>query len=266
MPSSITDQSEATNGNIPQCLPVDNPTQCFWQMEGHDLSNHRSTEELPEHSDIVIIGAGYAGVGTAYHLVQELGDSARSVTILEARSACSGATGRNGGHLRPDLYGHIPTYIDRAGVKAGAEIAEFEIAHVRAMKKFIEEENIDCDFTLARSLDIWCNKEAAEKAKAVYDHMVSQNLDYMEDVAFYTGDKVEGVSDASDAEEEASMLTCGRYVVSKAPWHVHRTRPGRFGHTNSLCISFRSSLPPIKSTSKHTRQSYPLMQTKTGAV
>lgn len=235
-------------------------------MEGHDLSNHRSTEELPEHSDIVIIGAGYAGVGTAYHLVQELGDSARSVTILEARSACSGATGRNGGHLRPDLYGHIPTYIDRAGVKAGAEIAEFEIAHVRAMKKFIEEENIDCDFTLARSLDIWCNKEAAEKAKAVYDHMVSQNLDYMEDVAFYTGDKVEGVSDASDAEEEASMLTCGRYVVSKAPWHVHRTRPGRFGHTNSLCISFRSSLPPIKSTSKHTRQSYPLMQTKTGAV
>lgn len=163
-------------------------------MEGHDFSNHRSTDELPSHSDIVIIGAGYAGVATAYHLAQELGDSRRSITILEARSACSGATGRNGGHLRPDLYGHIPTYIDRAGAKSGAEIAEFEIAHVKAMKKFIEEEMIDCDFTLARSFDVWCNKEAAQKAKAVYDYMVSEKFDHMDDVAFYTGDQVEGVS------------------------------------------------------------------------
>ena len=264
MPSPIKDQSEATNGNFPSCLPADNPTQCFWQVDGHDLSTHRSTDELPGHSDVVIIGAGYAGVSTAYHLVQELGDSARSVTILEARSACSGATGRNGGHLRPDLYGHIPTYIDRAGARAGAEIAEFEIAHLTAMKKVIEEENIDCDFTLARSFDVWCNRDAAEKAKAVYDYMVSRKFDYMEDVAFYTGANVEGVSDASGEEIEISMLTCCRYVVSKVPWHVHRTRPGRYGRINSSCISFRSSSRPIKSTFKHTRQSYRLTQTKMG--
>lgn len=194
MPSTMADHSDATNGNVPSCLPVDNPGDCFWQMAGHDLSNYRSTDELPDHSDIVIIGAGYAGVATAYHLAQELGDLARSITILEARSACSGATGRNGGHLRPDLYGHIPTYIDRAGAKAGAEIAEFEIAHVKAIKKFIEEERIDCDFTLTRSFDVWCNKEAAQKAKAIYDYMVSEKFDHMEDVAFYTGDHVEGVS------------------------------------------------------------------------
>ena len=75
----------------------------------------------------------------------------------------------------------------------GAEIAEFEISTLRALKKFIAEENIDCDFTLTRSIDVWCNEDAAAKAKAVYDMMVAQVLDYMDDAVFYTGDKVEGV-------------------------------------------------------------------------
>jgi glycine/D-amino acid oxidase-like deaminating enzyme len=152
---------------------------------------------LPEHSDIVIIGAGYAGVSTAYHLVKEPSDANQSITILEARSACSGATGRNGGHLRPDLYGHIPTYVDRAGLRAGAEIAEFEIAHLHAIKKLIEAESIDCDFTLSRTIDVWCNDEAAKKAKAVYDQMVARNLEYMDDVIFYIGKDAEGASDIS---------------------------------------------------------------------
>jgi glycine/D-amino acid oxidase-like deaminating enzyme len=151
---------------------------------------------LPEHSDIVIIGAGYAGVGTAYHLVKDHGDVNRSIAILEARGACSGATGRNGGHARPDLYGHIPTYVDRAGARAGAEIAEFEIHNLRALKKTIEQEKIDCDFTLTRSIDVWCNADAAEKAKSVYDRMVSEGFEYMDDVIFYSGDNVEGVSES----------------------------------------------------------------------
>ena len=122
-------------------LPVPNPAETFWQQEPHELHDYRSTEQLPSHTDILIIGAGYAGVSTAYHLSKS---TQKSTTMLEARGACSGATGRNGGHLRPDLYGHIPTYIDRAGAEAGAEIARFEIAHVQAIKKVVEEEKIDC--------------------------------------------------------------------------------------------------------------------------
>lgn len=180
----------------PKCMPGPNPMPCFWQsqhqQDGAELRDHRSSEQLPEYSDIVIIGAGYAGLGTAHHLVRDFG--ATSVCILEARGICSGATGRNGGHCRPDLYGHIPTYIDRAGERAGAEIAEFEIANLRAIKKIIEEEKIDCDFTLTRSIDVWCNEDSAKKAEAVYQSMVARNFEYMDDVVFYTGDRVEGVS------------------------------------------------------------------------
>jgi glycine/D-amino acid oxidase-like deaminating enzyme len=177
----------------PSCLPTDTPGECFWQNGDDELSNHRSTEQLPEYSDIVIIGAGYAGVSTAHHLKKD-GDASKSITILEARGACSGATGRNGGHCRPDFYGHIPTYMDRAGDQAGAEIAQFEIANLRALKRVIEQEKIDCDFTLARSVDVWCNEDAAKSAKAVYDRMVAAGFEYMDDVVFYTGEQVEGVS------------------------------------------------------------------------
>lgn len=181
---------------VSKYLPVANPTESFWHRDIDELHDYRSTDELPAHSDVVIIGAGYAGIATAYHLVkgQQSYQFNQSISILEARGVCSGATGRNGGHLRPDLYGHIPTYIARAGVEAGAELAQFEIAHVRAIKKVIEKENIDCDFTLARTIDVWCNPEAAIKAKEVYDQMVAHGLEYMDDVFFTYGKQAEGVS------------------------------------------------------------------------
>ncbi|EPS30043.1 hypothetical protein PDE_04993 [Penicillium oxalicum 114-2] len=202
-----------------KCLPTSIPGETFWQTSQHRLHNHRSTEELLEHSDIVIIGAGYAGVATAYHLIKDYADSNKSITILEARGACSGATGRNGGHARPDFYGHIPTYMDRAGTQAGAEIAEFEIQNLRALKKTVEQEKIDCDFTLTRSIDVWCNADAAKKAKAVYDRMTAESLEYMEDVAFYTGDNVEGICGVKDAKACATF-TAGTMWPYKFIMHL----------------------------------------------
>lgn len=80
-------------------LPVDNPTRPFWRLQPHPLDELRSTPDLPEQSDIVIIGAGYTGISTAYHLLKLLGSHDKpypAITILEARQICSGATGRNG--------------------------------------------------------------------------------------------------------------------------------------------------------------------------
>lgn len=179
--------------HILQNFPVSNPGNSFWNTDAHKLHDYRSTDDLPIYSDVVIIGAGFAGVSTAYHLLKEQ-KTTHSITILEARGVCSGATGRNGGHLRPDLYGHIPTYAQRAGPEAAAEIAEFEISNLRAIKKIVEKEKIDCDFTFTRTIDVWCNEQAAREAKAVYDKIVAHEFEYMDDVVFYTGKSVEGVS------------------------------------------------------------------------
>lgn len=175
-------------------LPHPKPLDCFWQSQKHELHDHRSTEQLPVHSDLVIIGAGYAGTSTAWHLTHDSSMDSKSITILEARGACSGATGRNGGHLRPDMYGHIPTFLDRAGAEAAEEVACFEVAHLQSIKKLIHKEKIDCDFTLTRSIDVWCNEDAAKGARETVDRMVAKGFDYMDDVIFYDEKDAEGVS------------------------------------------------------------------------
>lgn len=78
-------------------LPVENPTVPFWHEEKHSIHDQGEDTPLAPFSDVVIIGAGYAGVATAYNLVKS-GSVGKelSVTVLEARSVCSGATGRNG--------------------------------------------------------------------------------------------------------------------------------------------------------------------------
>lgn len=87
------------SGTMDKHFPVDGGMTSFWRSQPDTLDNHRSTESLPESSDIVIVGSGYTGAATAYHcLVESQSAQAKnpSIVILEARQACSGATGRNG--------------------------------------------------------------------------------------------------------------------------------------------------------------------------
>jgi glycine/D-amino acid oxidase-like deaminating enzyme len=187
-------------------FPVENPTIPFWHRDLDALHDHRSTETLPASSDVVIIGAGYAGIATAYHLAKgEVTDKNLSVAILEARGVCSGATGRNGGHLRPDLYTPMTKLIERVGIDLALEVPEFEIAHLPVLKSLIEKEKIDCDFTLTRSIDVWCNEEAALKAKEMFDILRSRNLETMKDVFFVLGKEAEGLSGVKGAKACASF-------------------------------------------------------------
>lgn len=73
-------------------LPVPNPTRSFWHDVLSPIANH-VPDALPAHVDVVIIGSGITGTSTARTLFREAGDTL-SVLMLEARQACSGATGR----------------------------------------------------------------------------------------------------------------------------------------------------------------------------
>ncbi len=84
-------------------FPVADATISFWRANDlHPLDSHRSSEPLPSEADVVVIGAGYAGTSVVHHLLEneDFVKKSPSIVILEAREACSGATGRNGGHLK----------------------------------------------------------------------------------------------------------------------------------------------------------------------
>jgi monoamine oxidase len=83
-------------------LPCENPTQAYWQEPPADISDVRSTQSLPERVDVIVVGSGITGAAVAWHLLQNV---SQSMVMLEARQACSGATGRNG--TIPHRVSHI---------------------------------------------------------------------------------------------------------------------------------------------------------------
>ena len=80
----------------PPGFPVPKPTVSFWMDELSPISSRQ--DDLPEHADIVILGSGITGTSFARTLFKQLDLSGRptdiKVVMLEAREACSGATGR----------------------------------------------------------------------------------------------------------------------------------------------------------------------------
>jgi hypothetical protein len=72
-------------------LPTPDSTNSYWHRDpSKALLGHRTTENLPDSADIVVVGSGICGSFAA----QELVAGGRSVVMLEAREACWGATGR----------------------------------------------------------------------------------------------------------------------------------------------------------------------------
>ena len=101
-----TDELNGSTFNLPAPgFPHPDSSLSFWLQGARSspLFGHRTTEAIPDSAEVVIIGAGISGAATAYFMLT--GPSPpKSVVILEAKEACYGATGRNGGHCRPDCY------------------------------------------------------------------------------------------------------------------------------------------------------------------
>ncbi|CCF41818.1 FAD dependent oxidoreductase [Colletotrichum higginsianum] len=154
-------------------VPVPNATRPYWRRDLHPLDSHQSSETLPAEQDIVIIGAGYAGAALAYYLLDGVEESSRpAITILEAREACSGATARNGGHVRPDLYAGLPARIKRFGQEAADEMALFELANLHGVRDLVREKKIDCDFRVTTSMAVIRDEKLAKPLKDGLDELL----------------------------------------------------------------------------------------------
>ncbi|KAK1754006.1 putative fad dependent oxidoreductase [Echria macrotheca] len=151
---------------IPVTLPRDNPTTSYWQdPPDASIADLRSTPVLPPTADTVIIGSGITGAATAWHLLQLNPLKSQSVVMLEARQACSGATGRNGGHTKAASYRSFPAHAAKYGVEMACQIARLELANILAVHAFARDHSIPCDLNACDTVDVVYDPVQWEEAK-----------------------------------------------------------------------------------------------------
>ncbi|KAF2815749.1 FAD dependent oxidoreductase [Mytilinidion resinicola] len=137
---------------IPVSPPHPNPTASYWHTPLSPLANHLSAKTLPETIDTVIIGSGISGAMVAWNLLSA--HPSQSTLMLEARTACGGASGRNGGHTKAASYRTYATHASELGKAEALRIARLEHANILATHAFAKEQGIDCENALCETVDI----------------------------------------------------------------------------------------------------------------
>lgn len=155
--------------SIVPALPCPNPTVSYWQDPPDAIADYRSTPELPHEADVVIVGSGISGACIAYHYLCRRPKS--KLVLLDARQACSGATGRNGGHTKGASYRTFLDNVNKLGVVEALKIARLEYDCMKGVHAFAREHGIDCDSTELDTVDILYDKDQSEQAKASVAHM-----------------------------------------------------------------------------------------------
>ncbi|KAI9929465.1 hypothetical protein AWENTII_009197 [Aspergillus wentii] len=143
-------------------LPRSNPTFSHWQDPPHPLATIQSPT-FPEKTDVAIIGSGITGLSVARTLLE--GDSSSQVTVLEARTLCSGATGRNGGQLAANIGEEYSHLVSMYGVEAVGRIAEFTFLNLQEMYEIANEYAGESEAQTLEKLRVFLTDETFESFK-----------------------------------------------------------------------------------------------------
>ncbi|MEJ7892953.1 MAG: FAD-dependent oxidoreductase [Solirubrobacteraceae bacterium] len=118
----------------------------------------------PTEADVVIVGAGYTGLWTAWYIKEA--QPGWRIVVLEREHAGFGASGRNGGWLSGLLAGSRERWAEQFG-------REGVIAAQRAMFATVEEvadwcvaQDVDCDLVRSGSLDVATSAPALARLRA----------------------------------------------------------------------------------------------------
>jgi glycine/D-amino acid oxidase-like deaminating enzyme len=132
-----------------------------------------SPPNLPERSDVVIVGAGFTGLSAALALARR----GLSTVVLEARTAGWGASSRNGGMVLTGLKLPVPTLVKRYGLEVVRRMYAASLESIGLVEQIAREENIQCDFSACGHLEVACKRShfadyaaSAERLQREFGH------------------------------------------------------------------------------------------------
>jgi glycine/D-amino acid oxidase-like deaminating enzyme len=122
----------------------------------------RSTAELPDQADVVVIGGGLTGLSTALHTARKGAD----VVLVEKDRLGSGASGRNGSMCTQGLTIGTGQARKRYGLEGAKRLYNAFREAVDVVEELTEKEQIDCDFVRAGRLGVAYKPAHFEQKKA----------------------------------------------------------------------------------------------------
>ena len=110
-------------------------------------------------ADVCIVGAGIAGMTTAYLLARE----GKSVVILDKGQIGSGETEHTTAHLSNVLDAGYREIEVLHGAKGAQRVAESHTAAIAQIESIVAEEKIDCDFQRLDGYLFFPDKDSIKK-------------------------------------------------------------------------------------------------------
>jgi glycine/D-amino acid oxidase-like deaminating enzyme len=101
-------------------------------------------------ADVAIVGAGIAGIATAYHLARA---GVRPI-VVEARTVAEAASGRNAGFLLAGVAENFTAAAKRYGEERALRVWRFTKHNQRVVRDVVARERIECDLAWNGSAQI----------------------------------------------------------------------------------------------------------------
>lgn len=152
----------------PPSLPVPAPTRSYWLDDPPFPKLCDIQGELPAEADVVIIGSGITGAAVAKSLLELSGEL--RVVVCEARELCSGATGRNGGHIKATPYEALAMYRAKMGPEKAARLVRFQRRHLEILKQ-VGEKVPQGEVREVLTVDLFTERDDFEKAQREVEEM-----------------------------------------------------------------------------------------------
>jgi monoamine oxidase len=214
----------------------------YWQREFRDtISEGLDKTALPSNVDVVIIGTGVTGAAAAYRLAKE--EPGLTVAVVEARGFCSGATGRNGGHIcRPEAY-EFRALAESLGAEDAAKVKRVLTQNRDIMLGTIEELGIadEVDLRLGGTIEVFKDQEQLDNYIA--DDEAAQKSGYHAEATMMSADEARKVSTLRLSKNGSVQSQNGQLTISSSlnsettfPWLVLRTlrEAARYGPESSF--------------------------------
>ncbi|MEM5341183.1 NAD(P)/FAD-dependent oxidoreductase [Paraburkholderia azotifigens] len=146
------------------------PNRPLW----HEHSPARATLDGDEQADVVIVGAGYTGLWTAYYLLKA--QPSLNVVLLEREAVGFGASGRNGGWASAIFPISLERVAQMYSHSAALHLQAAMNETVNEIGRVLDLEGIDADYAKQGFVSLARSQPQFERIQALVDASVRFGL------------------------------------------------------------------------------------------